>query len=272
MKTKRRTELSKLVDSLRTQGVEGAKFAFVLGSGLGAFADRIENAQVISYENLPGMPRSAVPGHAGKLVVGELAGVKVVCQQGRVHLYEGWSVEEVTRCVRAFCEVGIEGLLITNAAGGVNADWTVPTLMLIEDHLNCQGRAYVSPSQAGFLNPYDAKLGRAITQAAQDVNVPLERGVYAGLLGPTYETPAEVRMLRWMGASAVGMSTVNEAIAAHANGVRVAAISCITNFGAGITGEKLSHDEVVDAGKKIAGDFSSLLQASVARLMAALES
>jgi purine-nucleoside phosphorylase len=272
MKTMKKTELDTLIGSLRNQGVEGARVAFVLGSGLGAFADRIKNAKVISYEDLPGMPRSAVPGHAGKLVVGELSGVKVVCQQGRVHLYEGWSVEEATRCVRALCAIGVESVVLTNAAGGANADWTVPTLMLIEDHLNFQGRAYIAPSQAGFLNPYDAELGKALLQASKETGVALQRGVYAGLLGPTYETPSEVQMYRKLGASAIGMSTVNEALAARANGARVAAISCITNFGAGITGEKLSHEEVVDAGQQIADDFCSLLQAAIKPLIAALDS
>ena len=271
MKTENRTELDTLTKSLREHGVEGARIAFVLGSGLGAFADRIQNARVISYEDIPGMPRSSVPGHAGKLVVGELSGVKVVCQQGRVHLYEGWSVEEATRCVRALCAIGVESVLLTNAAGGANADWTIPTLMLIEDHLNFQGRAYVAPSQAGFLNPYDTKLGQALNQASKETGVELRRGVYAGLLGPTYETPAEVRMFAKMGASAIGMSTVNEALAASANGARVAAISCITNFGAGITGEKLNHEEVVDAGKQIADDFCSLLEAAIKPLTAALD-
>lgn len=271
MKTKKRTELDTLIESLREQGVEGARIAFVLGSGLGAFADRIQNARVISYEDLPGMPQSSVPGHAGKLVVGELDGVQVVCQQGRVHLYEGWSVEEATRCVRALCAIGVESVVLTNAAGGSNPDWTVPTLMLIEDHLNFQGRAYIAPSQSGFLNPYDAKLGEALLQGAATAGVSMQRGIYAGLLGPTYETPSEVKMFRKMGASAIGMSTVNEALAASANGARVAAISCITNFGAGITGEKLSHEEVVDAGKQIADDFCALLEAAIKPLTAALD-
>ncbi len=272
MKTMKKTDLDTLTHSLREQGVEGARIAFVLGSGLGAFADRIDNARVISYEDLPGMPRSSVPGHAGKLVVGELSGVKVVCQQGRVHLYEGWSVEEVTRCVRALCAVGVESVVLTNAAGGSNPDWSVPTLMLIEDHLNFQGRSYIAPSQAGFLNPYDAELGKALTAASDASGVGLRRGVYAGLLGPTYETPSEVGMYRRMGASAIGMSTVNEALAARAAGARVAAVSCITNMGAGITGEKLSHEEVVDAGKQIADDFCSLLEAAIKPLTAVLDS
>jgi purine-nucleoside phosphorylase len=271
VKATTRNDLGTLVDSLRAQGVGGARLAFVLGSGLGGFADRIENPRVLAYEDLRGMPRSAVPGHAGKLIVGELAGTKVVCQQGRVHLYEGWSVEEVTRCVRAFAAIGVQGVLLTNAAGGVNGEWSVPTLMHISDHLNLQGKAYIAPSQAGFVNPYDPELGAALQKGAGDSGVQLRSGIYAGLLGPTYETPSEVRMLGKFGASAIGMSTVNEALAAHACGARVAAVSCITNLGAGITGEKLSHEEVVEAGKQIAEDFCALLAASVPHLRAALE-
>ena len=266
MKTQASSQLDRLVKSLAARNVEGARLAFVLGSGLGAFADRIEKVEVLPYEELEGMPRSAVPGHAGKLVIGELSGVRVVCQQGRVHLYEGWSVEEVTRCVRALCALGVRGVVLTNAAGGVNETWPVPTLMRIEDHLNLQGRAHLAPSQAGFASPYDAELGAALDEASKACGVSLQRGLYAGLLGPTYETPSEVRMLRKFGASAIGMSTVNEALSAHAAGARVAAVSCITNMGAGITGEKLDHQEVVDAGKQIAEDFCTLLAAAVPHL------
>lgn len=271
VKTQQRAQLEQLTESLASRNVEGARLAFVLGSGLGAFAERIENAEVLPYEELAGMPRSSVPGHAGQLVLGELSGVRVVCQQGRAHLYEGWNVEEVTRCVRALCALGVRGVVLTNAAGGVTGEWPVPTLMRIEDHMNMQGRAYLSPSQAGFASPYDAGLGGALDEASGVCGVKLERGIYAGLLGPTYETPSEVRMLREFGASAIGMSTVNEALSAHAAGAKVAAISCITNHCAGITGEKLDHQEVVDAGKQIAEDFCKLLETAVPYLDGALE-
>lgn len=261
----------RLAASLRELDLGSPRIAFVLGSGLGAFADRIEDARIVPYADIDGMPRSSVPGHEGRLVCGELAGVRVICQQGRVHLYEGWTVEEVTRCVRALVSIGVEAVCLTNAAGGANASFRVPSLMRVTDHLNFQGRSLVAPSEAAFGSPYDERLGEALHRAAEESGVELLRGVYAGLLGPTYETPAEVRMLRWMGADAIGMSTVNEALAARTAGARVAAISCITNLGAGITGEKLAHDEVVEAGARIADDFCGLLQAAIPHLAHELE-
>ena len=261
-----------LVSSLHGLGLGSPKIAFVLGSGLGAFAERIQDARSIAYSEIEGLPRSSVPGHEGKLVAGVMNGVPIVCQQGRVHLYEGWSVEEVTRCVRALVELGVRGVVLTNAAGGVNETWPVPTLMRISDHMNFQGRSLVPPSRSGFQSPYDTALGEALDRASEESGVTLRRGVYAGLTGPTYETPAEVRMLRKMGADAIGMSTVNEALAARAAGARVAAISCITNLGAGITGEKLNHEEVVEAGREIAESFCKLLETAIPHLASELTS
>jgi purine-nucleoside phosphorylase len=216
------------------------------------------------------MPRSAVPGHAGQLVVGELAGRRLVVQQGRVHLYEGWSDRDVSRAVRAFAAVGVRGLVLTNAAGGIRPEWTPGTLMRVTDHLNLQGATPLLPRERATGCPYDAELGAALDRAAVEAGVPLERGVYAGLLGPAYETPAEIRMLRWAGADAVGMSTVAEASAARAAGLRVAAVSCITNQAAGISKEKLSHAEVVATGKAVAQRFCKLLETAVPHLAKAL--
>jgi len=258
--------LESLVQSLEAHAVGEARIALVLGSGLGGCADSLAERRVIRDEELEGMPTSAVPGHAGRLVLGNVESVPVVVQQGRVHLYEGWSPAEVTRCVRAFGRLGIGSLLLTNAAGGLEAEWEIPALMRLTDHLNLQGRTPRGRGAGGRGNTYDVELGAAIDEAARGRGVELHHGTYAGLLGPTYETPAEIAMLRWAGAQAVGMSTVAEATAAHAEGMRVAAISAITNRAAGITGEPLSHAEVVEAGKVLAERFCALLSAACARV------
>lgn len=260
--------VERLARSMREHGVEGVELAFVLGSGLGVFAEKLENARAIPYAELDGMPRSAVPGHAGKLVVGEIAGKRLVVQQGRVHLYEGWSEREVTRAVRAFAAIGVKGVVLTNAAGGINPEWKPGTLMRITDHINLQGAAPLLVREAGCGSPYDADFGAALDKGAREARVALMQGVYAGLLGPVYETPAEIRVLGWAGADAVGMSTVAEAMTARACGLKVAAISCITNLAAGITGEKLSHEEVVATGKAVATRFCKLLEKSVPHLAA----
>jgi len=262
-------ELARLEDSLRRHDVRGAELAFVLGSGLGAFADQLTEAREIPYDELDGMPQSGVKGHAGRLVVGRVGRVRVIVQQGRVHLYEGWRPSEVTRAVRAFARVGVRGLVLTNAAGGLVPSWPPGTLMRITDHLNRQG-ALLEPGEAGRGSPYDGELGLALEDAASEAGVELERGVYAALPGPSYETPAEVRMLRWMGADAVGMSTAAEAAAAWACGLRVAGVSLVTNAAAGLTGAPLSHDEVVEAGRAAAGKFCAVLERSVRHLVRAL--
>lgn len=255
-------DIQGLVRSLSEHDVQGARVAFVLGSGLGLFAERIQRARSIPYADLDGLPKSGVPGHAGRLVVGEIGGVRVLAQQGRVHLYEGWSEHEVTRAVRAFAALGVRVLVLTNAAGGIRTGFRPGTLMRIRDHLNLQGRSPLAPRERGFGSPWDEAAGAALDAAARSARVELESGVYAGLLGPTYETPAEVRMLRWMGADAVGMSTVAEALAARASGMRVAGVSCITNLAAGLGEGPLSHEEVIDVGKRAAQAFSTLLESA----------
>lgn len=259
-------QVSRLAASLARHGVENVEVAFVLGSGLGVFAERVEGARVIPYGEIDGMPMSSVPGHAGKLVVGEVAGVRVVAQQGRVHLYEGWSPDDVTRCVRALARCGVGRIVLTNAAGGLHKDWPPGTLMRIVDHVNLQSATPLAPSEAGFTTPWDAELGSVIDHAAAQRGLALVRGVYAGLLGPTYETPAEIRMLAWVGADAVGMSTVAEALAARASGMRVAGISCITNYAAGITQDVPNHEEVIEVGKRAAQRFCDLLEAATPEL------
>ena len=261
-----RAATAALAEELRTRGVGDARVALVLGSGLGVFAERLAGARAIPYAELEGMPKSAVPGHAGQLVTGTVRGVQVVVQQGRVHLYEGWSAFEVTRAVRAFAELGIGALVLTNAAGGLRPEWTPGTLMRVSDHLALQGASPLFAGERGARQIYSAEAAGALDAAAAEAGVQLECGVYVGLLGPTYETPAEVDMLRWMGADAVGMSTVAEAAVGAANGMRVAAVSCVTNPAAGISPTPLNHDEVVEAGRAAADRFCALLEAAVPRL------
>lgn len=260
----------RLSRSLAKHGLHGARIAIVLGSGLGEVSRRLAAARVVPFTEIDGMPRSAVPGHAGRFVIGEIEGVPVLVQEGRVHLYEGWNAMDVCASVRGITELGCRCIVLTNASGGIRPGWAPPLLMRITDHIDRQGTTALERSEAGCGSPYDRALGSAIDHAAEEARVSLERGVYAGLLGPSYETPAEVRMLAWMGADAVGMSTVCEAQAAHASGARVAAISCVTNLAAGIGEGSLSHDEVIRAGAQSAEAIASLLVRAVPRLARAL--
>ncbi len=262
---------AELASALDAAGAPRPAVALVLGSGLGAFANSIEDAVAIPFGALPSMPGSTVPGHAGRFVAGLVGGVPVLCQQGRVHLYEGWSPEVVTRAARSFAGVGARAVVLTNAAGGLVADWPIPCLMRLTDHINRQGVTPLAPGEGGVGSPYCPAAGAALEDAATDAEVTLRGGVYVGLPGPSYETAAEIRMLAGFDAQAVGMSTVLEAVAAHASGLRVAAVSCITNPGAGIAPAPLDHAEVVQAGAAIAGEFERLLRAAVPRLAALSE-
>ncbi|MEM9383151.1 MAG: purine-nucleoside phosphorylase [Planctomycetota bacterium] len=260
---------AELGGAIDARGAERPEVALVLGSGLGAFADAVEASVAIGFDELPSMPRSTVPGHAGRFVVGRIEGVPVICQQGRVHLYEGHTAEVVARAARSFGALGARALVLTNAAGGLVADWPVPCLMRIVDHLNMQGVSPLAGGEGRAARVYDAAVGDALDAAGRAAGVELRAGVYAGLAGPSYETPAEIRMLAGLPAHAVGMSTVLEAMAAAAAGVRVGAISCITNPGAGIAAAPLDHAEVVEAGARIADDFARLLRAAVPAVRAA---
>jgi purine-nucleoside phosphorylase len=258
-----------LARSLREHGAEGARIAFVLGSGLGEFAGRLQRARSIPGADLERLPQSGVPGHDGRIVVGEIDGVRVLVQQGRVHLYEGWSEFEVTRAVRAFGLLGVRALVLTNAAGGIRAGLRPGSLMRIRDHLNLQGCTPLARSERGAGAVWDEPLGRALENAARAAGVALESGVYAGLLGPAYETPAEIRWLRQLGADAVGMSTIAEALAARAAGMRVSGISCITNLAADLAPGPLSHADVLEVGRRGAREFCTLLERAAPALAAA---
>jgi purine-nucleoside phosphorylase len=216
------------------------------------------------------MPCSSVAGHEGNVHLGRLGGVPVLVQEGRVHRYEGWTARVVARSVRCYARLGIRGFVLCNAAGGLRRDWPPGTLMRISDQINLQGGTPLAHAEARRGNPYDPAFGAVLERAARSAGVRIERGTYAGLLGPSYETAAEVRLLRSIGADAVGMSTVAEALAAAAAGGRVVGLSLITNHAAGLAQGPLTHDDVLAAGKAAASAVSGLLQAAVEPLSSAL--
>jgi purine-nucleoside phosphorylase len=245
----------------------------VLGSGLGAFADTLDDLVKIPYADLPHMPSSAVLGHAGNLCFGRVAGVPVVCMQGRVHLYEGHPVERVVQGVRTMARMGVPRVLLTNAAGGLDSSWAPGDLMVVRDHLNLSGISPLVGANDDALGPrfpdmtvaYDSELRAMLAAVAREAGIVLREGVYAALLGPSYETPAEVRMVRQLGAQAVGMSTVHEVIALRHMGVRVGALSCITNLAAGISPTPLDHAEVEATARARRAELVTLLAGWIAR-------
>jgi purine-nucleoside phosphorylase len=260
------------VFAIRKRGVVEPKVGVVLGSGLGAFVDALEGGVRIPYRELPHMPASMVAGHAGSLCFGSIAGVSVVCMQGRLHLYEGYPIDRIVHGVRTMARLGAERVLLTNAAGALDAAWAAGDLMVIGDHLNLTGVSpLVGPNDEALgtrfpdmTHAYDPELRAMLHAAGHQAGVVLRDGVYAGVLGPQYETPAEVRMLRLLGAHAVGMSTVHEVIALRHMGVRVAALSCITNLAAGIAGRPLDHAEVETAAASRQVALSAVLRGWIA--------
>lgn len=263
------------------------KIAIVLGSGLGAFAEELENAVHIPYNAIPHFSRSTVEGHAGQLVIGGISGIPVVVQQGRFHYYEGYSMEQVMLPMRAFGRMGVETVILTNAAGSLDTEMSPGSLMLISDHLNMMGvNPLRGPNDERFgprfpdmTSVYDKDIQDVVVEVANEIAHErfekgrdesltdfLHRGVYCALSGPTYETPAEIRLYRLLGADAVGMSTVPEAIAARHQGMKVAGISCITNYGAGMTEEAINHEEVMETGARVAEVFKELLRRVIVKL------
>jgi purine-nucleoside phosphorylase len=248
------------------------RIAIVLGSGLGALADEVRDPITIPYPQIPYFPVSTAPGHAGRLIVGTFEGQSVVMMAGRVHLYEGYTAAQVVFPIRLLRMLGVESLIVTNAAGGVNERFSSGALMLIADHINLTGHnPLVGPNEERFgtrfpdmTEAYAPELRVLARRAAADTGVDLDEGIYLGLLGPTYETPAEVRMVRLLGGDAVGMSTVLEVIAANHMGMRVLGISCITNMAAGMLPQKLDHREVMETAARVSEEFARLLRAVVA--------
>jgi xanthosine phosphorylase len=245
----------------------------VLGSGLGAVADAVEDAAVIGYEQLPGFPRPTVEGHAGQVVLGTVAGVSVAVLQGRAHLYEGRDVDELIAPVRTLAAAGVEVLVLTNAAGSLREEVGPGSLMAITDHINMTGvNALMGPNDESIgprfpslRDAYDPLLLDSLRAAAAEIDVPLAEGVYLAVTGPSFETPAEIRAYRVMGADAVGMSTVQETIVARHCGLRVAGVSVITNLAEGMSDTPLSHEQTLRDAQRAAGDLARLLLAFIPR-------
>jgi purine-nucleoside phosphorylase len=259
---------------LRQREIGAPDLGVVLGSGLGDFAGRLTDAVSTPYADIPGWPASAVIGHAGRLVVGLLGGRRVAALSGRAHIYEGHDFRTVTFATRVLGVLGVRVLVLTNAAGGINAAFTPGTLMLIDDHINLMGgNPLTGPNDDRFgprfpdmTDVYSRRLRGHADEAARAIGLPLARGVYVALHGPSYETPAEIRFLRTIGADAVGMSTVPEAIVARHMAVEVLGISCITNAAAGVLPQPLDHNEVMAVAARVRGEFSALLEGIIERL------
>ncbi len=243
------------------------RIAIVLGSGLGAFAGQLENPTAIGFAEIPHFPQSTVPGHGGKLVLGNVAQVPVAVMQGRVHAYEGYSSEAVTFPIRVLGRMGVNTLVLTNAAGGINDALKRGQLVLISDHINFSGRNPVAGPNDDRLGPrffdmseaYSVRLRQLAHEAARAMEFRLDEAVYLSVLGPSFETPAEIRAFRTLGADLVGMSTVQETIVACHMGIEVLGISCVTNLAAGIQAEPLSHEEVMETGRAVENQLAGLL-------------
>jgi purine-nucleoside phosphorylase len=254
------------------------RVAVVLGSGLGAFADELDERQEIHYAQIPGWPESTAIGHAGKLVFGKVGATPAVVMSGRAHLYEGHAMAKVVYGVRALGRLGVKAFIFTNAAGGINLAYSQGALVLVSDHINLQGVSPLTGPNDESLGPrfpdmtdaYDAEFRRRAKAIGKRLGVDLAEGVYAGLPGPSYETPAEIRYLRAIGADLVGMSTVPEVIAARHMGIRCMAISCVTNMAAGVVDKKLDHAEVLEVGRQTRGTMVGLLRALTPAVEAAL--
>ena len=255
------------------------RVGIVLGSGLGAFADALGNGVRIPYSELPDFPVATAVGHAGELVLGTLGAggrgvVDVAVMSGRFHLYEGYTAQQVVSGIRLFRELGVNRVVLTNAAGGINAEYKQGSLVCISDHINLQGLNPLRGPNLDALGPrfpdmtdaYCPDLRKLAQQTAQELGIILPEGVYAGLVGPSYETPAEIRYLRTIGADLVGMSTVAECIAARHMGMRVLGLSCVTNMAAGLSGSGINHEEVLETGKRVASTFLKLLRTLVPKI------
>lgn len=250
------------------------RVGIVLGSGLGIYVDQIQNKQIIPYQDIPHFKRTSIEGHEGRLILGEVHGVPVAALQGRIHSYEGHPMEEIVLPVRVLAALGIEMLFLSNASGGINLDFHPGDLVCITDHINLSGRnALVGPNLAelgprfpDMSQAYNLEMNQVISEVAKRHGVNVKSGVYCSVLGPTYETPAEIRMIRILGGDMVGMSTVPEVIAANHMGVKVAGVACITNYAAGIKDEKLSHADVKDVAEKAMVGFATILTETIGEL------
>ncbi len=245
------------------------KIGVVLGSGLGAFADQLSGQSSIPYAEIPNFPQSTAIGHAGRLVIGKAGDIPIFAMQGRVHLYEGYSAKDVAFPIRVLGRMGVRAVILTNAAGGINRAYQQGGLVAISDHINLQGTNPLMGANDERFGPRFPDMTEAYSKpyrdmartAARKLGIELQEGIYAGLLGPSYETPAEIRYLRTIGADLVGMSTIPETIAARHMGMKVLGISCVTNMAAGTTGAIINHEEVLETGKRVQRDFVALINA-----------
>lgn len=266
--------IQEAADFISSKTSVSPKVGLILGSGLGVLADHIENAVSIAYQEIPYFPQSTVEGHAGELLIGSVHGTSVVLMKGRFHMYEGYGPELTAFPVRVMKALGVEKLLVTNAAGGINTSYNPGDLMLIADHINMTGRNPLTgpnDNELGARFPdmseaYSRKLREVAKQAAEEKGISLQEGIYVGLLGPSYETPAEIRMFRTLGADAVGMSTVSEVIVARHAGIEVLGISCISNMAAGILDQPLSHEEVIETTDRVREKFLNLVLGIIPKL------
>lgn len=263
-----------VLDRIKAQGLPVPALAIVLGSGLGDFANDLKNSVAIPYEEIPNFPRSTAIGHAGRLVIGKVGEVTIAAMQGRVHQYEGYSVKQAAFPVRVFGLMELKSIILTNAAGGINPKYGQGALVLISDHINLQGTNPLSgPNEERFgprfpdmSEAYCKDFRQLARESARQLGIELHEGVYAALAGPSYETPAEIRYLRTIGADLVGMSTVPEVIVARHMGVKVLAVSCVTNMAAGLSDRTINHEEVLETGKRVRGKFLALLTAVIPRI------
>ncbi|MGI5949658.1 purine-nucleoside phosphorylase [Peptoniphilus sp.] len=259
--------MKKTIKYIKSKINVAPEIGIVLGSGLGNFADNIEDRIEISYKDIPNFPVSTVSGHDGKLIFGKINGKDIVAMKGRIHFYEGYDMKDVVFPIKVLAEIGIKYLIITNAAGGVNMDFSAGDLMLITDHINITGRSPLigpnddseGPRFLDMTNCYDNELIAMADDVSSKMGLKLQKGVYMYFTGPNYETAAEIRMARVLGADAVGMSTVPEVIVARHRGIKVLGISTITNMGTGVLDKPLDHSEVVQVGQEVSHKFSKLL-------------
>jgi purine-nucleoside phosphorylase len=261
-------------EQIRSRTRTRPSVAVVLGSGLGAFAEELNESTSIAYKEIQGFAQATVEGHAGKLVIGKAGKVPIAAMQGRFHFYEGYSLDEVTFPVRVLKLLGVRTLILTNAAGSLNTELTPGSLMIISDHINLMGaNPLIGPNDDRFgprfpdlTSTYDPDLQSLVIDEAKAMDIDMRRGVYAALSGPSYETPAEIRMVRTLGADAVGMSTVPEAIVARHMALRLIGISCITNLAAGVSNRPIDHSQVMEIGKSVRAQFTELLRRVIAKL------
>jgi len=267
-------KLSEAAEYIQNKKAISPKIGIVLGSGLGNFVESVENAIVIPYSEIPHFHETTVEGHDGKLILGTVAGKEVIIQQGRFHAYEGHSMQEVVFPIRVMSTLGVTNLVLTNASGGINLNYKASDLVSIQDHINLMGTNPLIGPNLNELGPrfpdmtkaYHPELRALLDESAKEIGLNLKKGVYAGVLGPTYETPAEIHYLRTIGADMVGMSTVPETIAGNHLGMKVCGVSCITNMAAGIENEKLDHADIKDMALKVMENFSQLLKGFLKRI------